>query len=296
MRKIKEVYLKVKEQDAMAARLLSHAAVASQRLARRQEADGDLDGEEEVEDGFEEGLDDELDDDLEEQELRAPRVKKVTQDTSKGGKHKVATIEAHKHQPTDKPAKKQPAKGLIRKKLQTFKLDFPSTYLDVHRNVNDDDESDDDLLNLGKRQPRDAQVTADSANTGEITLADLNLMSQTDSKQAKKVKASARGIELYNKLAEAKTKHQSDANELKEKEREELDKFERKLMFNERRVKENQPRTVTEEMFLNRGLRRKREKVISKVKIRRKFELAKKKDRVVCCDLGGETSQDEARS
>ena len=77
-------------------------------------------------------------------------------------------------------------------------------------------------------------------------------------------------------MAEERENTRSLQKALREAVDTEADKYEKKLMFTERRIKGDEPRTLAQDMLENRGLKRKRENEISKVKLRRKFEKAKK--------------------
>ena len=107
------------------------------------------------------------------------------------------------------------------------------------------------------------------------------ILGDGDEKKNKKlIKASSKGKALYEEVAINRKEAQKESNAQREAEEQALKAYERKLMFNERRVKEDQPRNLTEDMINNRGLIRKRENIISKVKLRRKHEKMVRQDRL----------------
>lgn len=162
-------------------------------------------------------------------------------------------------------------------KIQTFKLETPKSYSQIHQYIPSEDEED-DVLNLGKRKK--------AGIDDEITMDDLagigadGLLDEDSGNPKKKLIGSKKGKKLYDTLASKKTSNTQKANIEKEEEKEELNKYERKLMFKERRVGADEPRKITEEMILNPGLRRKRETKISKVKLREKAKKLELKNRV----------------
>lgn len=201
------------------------------------------------------------------------------EDESDNGMNQEALHEAVRlpstHKAT-KPAKHTSnRKGLIHKKVQVFKLEAPKSYSDIHQYISfGEDDQDDDLLNLNGRHSN--QVP----DAGEITMADFRAYQGSLADQKPSKKASKKGKELYKEIENSKNQTKSLSNAIREESERALDEYERKLMFNERKVKADQPRKLTEDMMLNRGLRAKRKNEISKVKIRRKFEKARHQDRI----------------
>lgn len=220
------------------------------RLANEvgDEESGEIGDEEDGDDGEEEGEEEEDEDEV---QVKA-RVRKEE------GRARNVAKQAAKQKP----------------KMQVFKLDYPKSYADIHRYAPDDDDEDDDYLKLG------AKGKTDNGTEGDITMDDLNSFSNYLKEPTKIKKASSKGKQLYQELSQKKQESKSLANALKGEAEAALEDYERKLMFNERKVKDDQPRTLTEEMLLNRGLRQKRKNVISKVKLRGKYEKAKRLDRV----------------
>ena len=248
MRRIKDVYMKMKGVDDIADRLLSHIRTFHPHTDDYDDTDhiNHIDDDEEEE---------------EESEKNTTMGKKVRE-------------------------KRRDSEGRMKKKVRTFKLDMPTSYSDIHRRLggSEGSDSEDDLLNLGKRreEKRGEEGGLKSMIEGDITMEDMAGEGGKRDRRSvlKGMKVSEKGRSLYRDMMEKRREGQEEEKKMRGLEREEIDRFERKLMFNERRVGTDQPRTVTEEMMLNRGLRKKRERVISKVKIRRKYEKAKLRDRV----------------
>lgn len=248
---------KIKENvKVMDKEFAKHKEIANQLLAAvpQDEDDGAEEGDEENEEMMEEFSEgeEEMSEDGPVAHIPQPRVKQPDQAVKKVAK------------PAQKP----------KRQLQVFKLDGPKSYADIHHYAADDDDEDDGVLNLN------GKATAESSNGGEITMDDFKAFAANMSEPKKAKKPSKKGKQLYEELAAKKTEAKSLSNALREEAEAALDEYERKLMFNERKVKEDQPRTLTEEMLLNRGLRQKRKNVISKVKIRGKYEKAKRLDRI----------------
>jgi hypothetical protein len=175
----------------------------------------------------------------------------------------------------DESARKPNAKrDKPKRKVQVFKLDQGKSYADVHHYVPDDEEEDDGVLNLNSKAIAGEEIV------GEITMDDFNAFNSAKSLPNKPKKPSKKGMQLYEELSSKKAQAKSLSNALREEAEAALDEFERKLMFNDRKVKADQPRNLSEDMLLNRGLKQKRSNQISKVKLRRKYEKAKLQDRV----------------
>jgi hypothetical protein len=167
--------------------------------------------------------------------------------------------------------------GLQKKKVQSYKL-FPKG----DEYISQDEEEQEDVLALGKRNQRSKASTEISEN--EI-MAGLKGMFEDDlndeeNGKLEQPKATKRGKKLYEEFAKEKEERQRQDQELKGAFEDEIDEFKHKIMFNDRKVSGDVPRTITQEMLQNKGLRRKREKVISKTKLRDKYTKAKRQDRV----------------
>lgn len=230
--------------------------ITATALIEQIEAGGlrNIDEEGEEEEGLYEGMDEEDFDGLEESE-DTPQVYT-----------KPSVVEKSK--------KKSGNNGKLKQKVQVFKLDQPRSYSDVHQYVPFEEDEDDNLLNLADNSNRQ------ESNSGEITMADFNAYQNNLGFQKSKKLPSKKGKQLYQEIAEAKDQSNARAAAVKDQTQTTLDEYERKLMFNERKIKADQPRTLSEDMLLNRGLKQKRKNVISKVKLRRKYEKAKLQDRV----------------
>jgi hypothetical protein len=248
--------------------------------------DAAAEGEEE---GVEEGLgedevgDEEMDiyDDLGDEDFEEDEDEEVVAPRAISKNHKKSGRVVKEVQGPPQRVHKKVKEGFVKRKVQTFKLEAPKSYLETfHYNPQDEVDEDDRVLNLGKRKA----LKPLSDPSDEITLGDMKAMESHDAlesklmKKSKVAKPSEKGKKLYEELAKEKSKTQSLSNALNREMKAELDKFERKLTHNERRINEDEPRTLTQAMTLNQGLKRKRDSKISRVKLREKYERAKRID------------------
>jgi hypothetical protein len=167
--------------------------------------------------------------------------------------------------------------GLQKKKVQSFKL-FPKG----DEYVSEDEKEQEDVLALGKRDPKSkasGEISENEIMAGLKGMFDDDLNDE-DNGKLEKPKATKRGKKLYEEFAKEKEEKHRQEQELKGAFEDQIGEFKHKIMFNDRKVSSEVPRTITQEMLQNKGLRRKREKVISKTKLRDKYDMAKRQDRV----------------